>query len=93
MFTKSKKSCTTTMRIIEMKSLMIGLAALAVAAMATMVGLATLAILEASPSDVRVAGKLVASIPVGQRLSGVDYTVYPSNSWIMLRFDNKNVGK
>ena len=76
-----------------MKSLMIGLAALAVAAMVAMVGFATLTILEASPSDVRVAGKLVASIPVGQRLAGVDYTVSPSNSWIMLRFDNKNVGK
>lgn len=73
-----------------MKSLIIGIIALAVA---TIVSLSIMALVEAYPSEIRVSGKLVASIPVGQRLSGVDYMVSPSNSWIMLRFDNKNVGK
>ena len=62
---------------------------LVVLALITLFGFAIWADMQDNPKYVNFNGKNLLAVPHDQEVSGFDYSVSPSNSWINLRFEKK----
>ena len=69
--------------------ILIALAGVLVVVLIALFGLAIYASVAEQPSEIRAGGRLVATIPNGQEIDGFDYMVTPSNSWVTIKFREK----